>query len=301
MPAIVALMHGGIAIGIAAACGAAVLYEGGYVLQALASRRVPARRSVHPGLLADLFRRPQWIVASVLVVGGWGLQLLALSRIPLTLVQPTLALGLVLLLVFAYRILGESVRPRDVSAVIAIVAGVSGIAWAAPARSATHAGTVPLAAALGALGAVALLPFALKLGGRAPGPLLVLAAGAGDAWAAFAAKLVVDELSAGSLLRALAWALGAGTAAGIALLCEMTALQRFPATHVGPLVLSIQIAVPVVLAPLVGGERWGNTPAGGLALAASLGVVLAGASLLAASPAVGALAGEREDDRGSRR
>jgi drug/metabolite transporter (DMT)-like permease len=294
-------MQGGTAIGIAAACTAAVLYEGGYVLQALAARRVPMRRSVHPGLLAGLFGQPLWIGASVLVVGGWGLQLLALSRIPLTLVQPTLALGLVLLFVFAYRFLGESVRPRDIAAVIAIVAGVSGIAWAAPARTAAHAGAVPLAAALCALGAVALLPFALNLRRRAPGPLLVLAAGAGDAWAAFAAKLVVDELSAGSLLRALAWALGAGAAVGIALLCEMTALQRLPATQVGPLVLSMQIAVPVVLAPLVGGERWGNTPGGGLALAASLGVVLAGASLLAASPAVGALAGVPEDDRRGRR
>jgi len=301
MPAIVAGVHGGNAIGIAAACGAAVLYEAGYALQALASRRVPVRRSLQPGLLADLFRRRLWIGASLLVVGGWALQLLALSRAPLTLVQPALALGLVLLLVFAYRILGESVRPRDVAAVVGIVAGVCGIAWAAPARTATHAGSLALAAALCALGAVALVPYALELAGRSPGLWLVLAAGAGDAWAAFAAKLVVDELSAARWLQALAWALGAGAALGIALLCEMTALQRLPATHAGPLVLSIQIAVPVVLALVIGGERWGDTPAGGLALAASLGVVVAGAGLLAASPAVGALASAREYDRGRRR
>src|SRR5439155_15215932 len=184
----------------------------------------------------------------------------ALSRIPLTLVQPTLAVGLVLLLVFAYRILGERVSRRDVAAVIAIVAGVSGIAWAAPERTATHAGPVALGAVLCALGSVALLPYALQLAGRTPGLWLVVAAGAGDAWAAFAAKLVVDELSAGDWFRALAWALGAGAAVGIGLLCEMTALQRLPATHVGPLVLSMQIALPVALAPLVGGEGWGATP-----------------------------------------
>lgn len=298
MPAIVAGMHGGIAIGIAAACGAAVLYESGYVLQALASRRVAVRRSLQAGLLADLLRRPQWILASLLVVAGWGLQLLALSRIPLTLVQPTLALGLVLLLVFAFRILGETVSVRDVLGVVAIVTAVCGIAWAAPERTTTHAGPLALAAALSALGALALLPYAIELTGGAPGLWLVVAAGAGDAWAAFAAKLVVDELSAGGWLRGLAWALGAGAAVGIGLLCEMTALQRLPATHVGPLVLSMQIAVPVALAPLVGGERWSATPAGGGALIASLGLVLAGASLLASSPALGALASVRKDDRG---
>jgi len=155
---------------------------------------------------------------------------------------------------------------------------------------------VALGAVLCALGSVALLPYALQLAGRTPGLWLVVAAGAGDAWAAFAAKLVVDELSAGDWFRALAWALGAGAAVGIGLLCEMTALQRLPATHVGPLVLSMQIALPVALAPLVGGECWGATPAGCGAIAALLGLVLAGASLLAASPALGALASVREDN-----
>ena len=116
--------------------------------------------------------------------------------------------------------------------------------------------------------------------------LLVLAAGAADAWAAFASKLITDELHIGRPLAALAWALGAGAAVGLGFLCETTALQRRPATKVAPVILVMQIVIPVVLAPIVGGEKWGDTPLNGGVIGIGLVLVSVGAALLTGSKVV---------------
>jgi len=141
--------------------------------------------------------------------------------------------------------------------------------------------------AVGLLGALALAPFAAR--GRQLALLAILAAGAADSLAAFAADLVAGGL------RDSRWALVVGALALAALsgvlatVCEMSALQRSPATRVGPIVLAMQIVIPVVLGATVAGEDWGATPAGGLVLAGGLAVVVAGATLLAASQAVTAV------------
>jgi hypothetical protein len=117
----------------------------------------------------------------------------------------------------------------------------------------------------------------------------VASAGAADAAAVFASKLIADELSAGRPLAAAAFAAGAGATVLLGLASETAALQRLPATRVAPLVLVIQTAVPVLLAPLLVGERWGATPLGGAVIAISFLLVGAGAAALAASGTVGRL------------
>jgi drug/metabolite transporter (DMT)-like permease len=273
---------GSVGAGVAVAAVAAACFEASYALQALEARTLEQRYALRATLLGQLARRPRWLGGTALAVAGGALQVAALSLAPLTVVQPTLALGLVLLLALAARYLGERVRARHVAAVGAVVAGVAAIAWAAPARTTGHGSGAALATALALLGAVALSPYVLR--GR--GGLLIVGAGAADAWASFGAKLVVDELSAGRWLRALAWGLGAGLALGLGLLSEMTALRRFAASVVGPVVVVMQIAVPVSLAPLVGGERWGGTPLGGAVIVAAL-VLVAGAAAVLASSAAG--------------
>jgi len=273
-------------VGIAAATAAAGCYETAYVLQALEARRMPVAHSLRPALIGALARRPLWVTAIALAVVGWPFQLLALSRAPITVVQPTLALGLLLLVALAARVLGERIGRRELAGVAAIVAGVAGIALAAPPHSAHHAGPATLLPVLLALAALAASPYLLRAAGRNPGALLVLGAGAGDAWAGFAAKLVTDALAGGHWLAAAGWGTAAAVAVGAGLLSEMTALAHYAATRVGPVVLVMQIAVPVALAPLVGGERWGGTPLGGGVLVASLAVVAAGAAVLGSSRAV---------------
>jgi drug/metabolite transporter (DMT)-like permease len=276
-------------LGLAAAIAAAACYETSYVLQAVEARAADAHAALRASLLLGLARRPLWLGALALGVAGWALQILALGLAPLTLVQPAIACGLLLLLYLGVRVLGEHVTARQLAAAIAIVVGVAGIALCAPARVDSVADPLPLAGVLGGLGLVTLAPYASRSGPGRRGALLVASAGAADAWAAFTAKLVSDELSSGRMLRALAWAAGAAAAVLLGLSSETTALQRLPATRVAPLVLVIQTAVPVLLAPLLLGEDWGATPLGGLAIGAAFALVAAGSVVLASSHAVGDL------------
>jgi hypothetical protein len=75
----------------------------------------------------------------------------------------------------------------------------------------------------------------------------------------------------------------------VGVLSENSALQTRPASHVAPVVFSIQTVLPVLLAPVIGGEDWGNTPLGGGAVLIALTAVVAGVALIATSRAVDSL------------
>jgi drug/metabolite transporter (DMT)-like permease len=294
----VPLMDGELALGFALALAAACCYETGYALQAVEARRAPAERALRPSLVAHLARRPVWVGATALSLVGWPLQIAALTEAPLTLVQPTLALGLLLLLVLGVRILGERVGTREIVAVLMIIGSVAVFAWAAPRDTGDVEGTAGLVVALSILIAVALLPYAIALARepRYPMLLLVASAGAADGLAAFVAKIVAQDASAGELVAVVLWAALVAAVVIVGLISESTALQSFAATRVAPTVLVMQIVIPVVLAPLVGGEGWGGTPLDGGVLGAALVTIAVGAGLLASSPAVAQLAvGEAEN------
>jgi uncharacterized membrane protein len=116
-----------------------------------------------------------------------------------------------------------------------------------------------------------------------------MSAGVAFALSGFVTKLVSDDLSSGALLGAWLWANLVGLAAVVGVLSENTALQRRQASHVAPLVFSAQTVLPVMLAPLVGGEDWSNTPLGGGAVLLALGAVVAGVLIIATSRALGSL------------
>jgi drug/metabolite transporter (DMT)-like permease len=281
-----------IALGFLLALAAACCYETGYALQAIEARKAPAERALRPSLMTHLVSRPLWVGATALSLLGWPLQIFALAHAPLTLVQPTLALGLLLLLVLGVRILGESVGRREIAAVVLIIASVGVFAWAAPRETGEVERGAGLVAALALLAAVTVAPYAITLAKKTAHPMLLLvaSAGAADGMAAFVAKIVAQDANEGALLAVVAWASLVGAVVLIGLTSESTALQTFPATRVAPTVLVMQIVIPVVLAPLVGGEGWSGTPLGGAVLVGALVAVAVGAGLLASSPAVAQLA-----------
>jgi drug/metabolite transporter (DMT)-like permease len=288
----VPLMDGELALGFALALAAACCYETGYALQAIEARRAPADRALKPSLMAHLLGRPLWVGATALSLLGWPLQIVALAHAPLTLVQPTLALGLLLLLVLGVRILGEHVGRREIAAVVLIIASVGVFAWAAPREPGVVERSAGLVVALALLAAVTLAPYAIALIRHRQFPMLLLvaSAGAADGMAAFVAKIVAQDASEGALLAVAAWAALVAAVVIVGVISESTALQQFAATRVAPTVLVMQIVIPVVLAPLVGGEGWSNTPLGGAVLVGALLTVALGAGLLASSPAVAQLA-----------
>lgn len=276
-------------MGIAAAVGASLLYNASIALQALEAREVPGEHSLRPSLIGRLVRNKRWLGATALGLAGWPLEIVALLLAPLTVVQPCLASGLILLLWLGAKKLGESPGRREWTAVAAIVVGVAGVAWAAPERTTDHAGTGAIALALVLVAIPIAAPYALRGRAAALGWLPVVSAGFGYAWTAIASKLLTDELAAGALLVAIAWLATAAASEGLALLSEMSALQRRPATHVAPVMFAVQVLVPVMLAPLIFGESWGSTPLGGVALVASIAIAVAGTVLLAGSRTVGAV------------
>jgi len=278
-----------LALGIVSAVGASLLYNTSIALQALEAREVPGEHSLRVSLIGKLVRNKRWLGATALGLAGWPLEIAALLLAPLTVVQPCLASGLILLLWLGATRLGEAPGKREFAAVAAIVAGVGGVAWAAPERTTDHAGAVAIAAALAIVAIPIALPYLLRRRTSAVGALMVISAGCGYAWTAIASKLLTDELAAGAIVVAAVWLGTAAASEGLALLSEMSALQRRAATHVAPVMFAVQILVPVLLAPLIFGESWANTPLGGVALVAFMGLAVVGTVLLAGSKAVGAV------------
>jgi len=278
-----------LALGILAAVGASVLYNTSIALQALEARDVPHEHSLRISLIGKLVRNRKWLGATALGLLGWPLEILALLLAPLTVVQPCLVSGLIVLLWLGATRLGETPGRREFVAVGAIVAGVAGVAWAAPDRTTDHAGTAAIVIALALVAIPIAAPYVLRRRAASLSLLAVLGAGFGYAWTAIASKLLTDELAAGTLLVAAGWLTTALASEGLALLSEMSALQRRPATHVAPVMFAIQVLVPVILAPLIFEEKWSTTPLDGAVLVAFMAVALAGTTLLAGSRVVGAV------------
>lgn len=278
-----------LALGILAAVGASVLYNTSIALQALEARDVPHEHSLRISLIGKLVRNRKWLGATALGLLGWPLEIVALLLAPLTVVQPCLVSGLIVLLWLGATRLGETPGKREFIAVAAIIAGVGGVAWAAPDRTTDHAGTLAIVIALGLVAIPIALPYVLRRKAATLSILAVLSAGFGYAWTAIASKLLTDELAAGTLLIAVAWLATALASEGLALLSEMSALQRRPATHVAPVMFAVQVLVPVILAPLIFEEKWSTTPLNGVVLVAFMAVALAGTTLLAGSRVVGAV------------
>jgi hypothetical protein len=290
-------------LGIVSAVGASLLYNASIALQALEAREVPGEHSLRVSLIGKLVRNRRWLGATALGLAGWPLEIGALLLAPLTVVQPCLASGLILLLWLGAKRLGERPGRREWAAVTAITAGVAGVALVAPERTTNHADAGAIALALTLVAIPVLAPYALqgrlrhtarqgrvKVGrANAIATLAVLSAGCGYAWTAIASKLLTDELATGAVVVAAVWLATAAASEGLALLSEMSALQRRAATHVAPMMFAVQILIPVLLAPLIFGESWADTPLGGVALIAFMGLAVAGTILLAGSPSVGAV------------
>jgi FtsH-binding integral membrane protein len=277
-------------LGIAAAVGASTLYSLGIAFQAMDARDSPHEEHLRLALAFRLVKRARWLLGTGLSILGWPLQVVALLLAPLVVVQPALAVGLLALMFLAERMLGERAGRYEYAAMGAILTGVVGAGLCAPPHSVTHTSQqLTITLALLVLGAAALLPYALRLIGRPRPELTMICAGLAFGWSGVATKLASDDLSGGHLLVAAAWGVSTALASGVGVLSEMSSLQSRPAIQVAPVVFVTQTVVPVVLAPTLLEEHFTDSPLGGIPLAASLLLLLAGAALLARSPLLLAL------------
>jgi hypothetical protein len=189
-------------IAIPAAVGAAISFGFTGALQHTAANRVRARPALRPALFADLARQPIWLISLLANISGSGLQLLALSRGPLVLVQPMLVSGLLFAVTIrslmahrlppGYVVLGASLCGAGL-AVFLLLARPSG---GAELLGLPHA--IPLAVGLFAVLAIC-LAVASRWGGAARA--LALAVGAGVLYGVTAgiAKLCLGAFHLGGL------------------------------------------------------------------------------------------------------
>ena len=282
-------------LGIAAAIGASTLYSLGIALQAMDAKEAPREEHLRLALARGLLRRARWLLGTGLSILGFPLQVVALLLAPLVVVQPALAAGLLVLMFLGQRMLGEHAGKYEYTSVLAIAIGVIGTALAAPPRSTTHTSQqLTITLVLVGLGAASLLPYLLRAVRHSPPAVTMIGAGLAFGWSGVATKLASDDLAQGHLVAAAAWGLSTAAASGVGVLSEMSSLQSRPAIQVAPVVFVTQTVVPIVLAPLLLGESFAATPLGGVPLAASLALLVAGAAMLVRSPLLLALmAGER--------
>jgi len=271
------------AVGVLLGLGAAGAFEVAYLLMAAQARRVSAPDRPDARFLVSLIRRRWWLAAMALNGVAFALELLALRRVSLVIVQPLLAVGLVGLVLGARAFLGEPVGVRELAATTAVVVGVTLVVVGAPGGPATFPFDQWSDVAVGGLVVVLAVP---QFSRRGSAWWLVTAAAAGDTLVALA-----TNVAAGAWTDHLPLALVGTVAVAVcglsAVTCESAALQRLPVSRVGPIVSGVQVTLPVLLVALLGRQSWASTPGRGLLLALGVAVVGAGALCLGASDIAG--------------
>jgi len=277
-------------LGALAAATASSLFSVGLVLQAGEARHVPLSSALRLSLIFELARRPRWLLGGVVILVGFGFHVAALSAAPLTVVQPALAAGLLVLMVVGLRDPEERARMRDFAGLAAIIAGVVALTFTTPDRATGDDDPESIAFALAALGAAVLIPQVLTVvglrGRRDRGLLVTFGAGAAYAMTGLTTKLFTDNLTADDWPAAVFWLALTALVAVIAVLDQTAALQRRTVVEVGPIVYVVPVVVPVLLAPALVGEGWSGAPHGVAPLLLSLAVVCVGAAVLASSSTV---------------
>ncbi len=268
-----------LALGALAAVVASALFSGGLVLQSLEARAVPRDRP-RLAVVGLLVRRPRWLLGGAVMVVGFGFHVTALLLAPLTVVQPALAAGLIVLLVAGSRIDAVPLGAREAGAVRALTAALGALTLPSPERTTVSAGALVLAVTLGALGVVAAAPLVAP---SVWGLRAAAAAGAAYALTGVTTKLASDRLAESDVAGVAVWLVVTGVGAALALVGQTMALQRRTAAQVGVFLYVLPVVVPVLLAPVLVGEGWGETPGGGVPLGLAVAAVCVAAGVLATS------------------
>lgn len=259
-------------IGVILILASAAAYNSAPVLLALEARSRPDQRGT--SLIAGVFQGSAGVVGMILGGVGWVLQLLALTRISVTLALVLGAAGVVVLLLLSHWLLHEPIGRQQVLGVLAISVGMIAVGLIHPTRSATLPALDHWLVLLALLTPIVILPEVPRML-RSPHSALIAAMAAGTAYSVsnVLTKGLADLISHGKFQAVLArglgstwterWFLVAGLfAAGVAVFSvlgfmdELGALQRGRASSLVPVIGGLQTIIPILLAPVFFNERW---------------------------------------------
>jgi drug/metabolite transporter (DMT)-like permease len=159
----------GAGLAVAVALLATTAYHLGLILEKRALARLPAIDARHAAsLLRILLTAPAWLAGFCLMLCGFGLQVVALTLAPVSVVQPVLGSGVVILLVLSRIVLRETLGRLELGCVLAMAGAIVVIALSATG-SAGHVGHQTSGLLLAAVAVPAIL-VALGLGASALRP-----------------------------------------------------------------------------------------------------------------------------------
>ncbi len=231
-----------------------------------------------------LFRSPWYTLGIVVATASWGLHVAALALAPISLVQTTIAGGLVLLTVIADRLFAHEVTRREWIGVALTAAGLAFLAatmgsTGEEAHSDYEPATLAVYGGLATLGG-ALLAVVAARGHERAGYLL--AASAGLLWGASDVTIkalsgTLDERGIGVLLHPLALVIALLSLLG--LLVSARSLQLGGAVAVIAVTSAAANIVTIASGPIVFGEPMPDDPLGVAARLLAFALVIGAASL----------------------
>jgi drug/metabolite transporter (DMT)-like permease len=285
---------------VAVALLATTAYHLGLIAEKRALRRMPAIDARHPvALLRTVLSTPAWLAGFALMLCGFGLQVVALTLAPVSVVQPVLGSGVVILLIASRLVLREKLGRTELACVLAMAASIVVIALSAvgaAGRVGHQASGIWIAAvavptfllALG-LGARALRPAAT---GRHRQPAVGVSFGVASGLLYGLATLAIKALSGTLVHHSIGLALLIAVASSpfpymtvgcsaVGLLIFQTGLQRCRVSIVGPVSNITGGVFFIVAGTWLFGER---LPADPVRLALRLaGIIVAGAVVVVLS------------------
>lgn len=275
---------------VALSLGAACLYGVTSVLQHSAAASVAPERSLRPSLIVALVRRPRWLLGNVADLAAYLLQLLALRRGSLLLVQTVLVTGLLFALPLSAALCHARLRRKDWLGAGAVVIGLAVfLAVGLPKGGRAQASGLAWGLVLG-LGS-ALVIGLVVWAPRRPGKLRAIHLGAACG-VLFGLNAALTKDAAQLFDGGLGHVLTSWEPYVLVVLASLGFLLAQSAFHAGPLDASlplITIANPVAAA-LIGvlafHEAVAATPLAVVAELAAVAAMVVGVTVLARSPLV---------------
>ena len=258
--------------GVLAAFSAAMLYNLAIVVQKTQAEQTSASGVQ---ILGALSKRPLWLLGIGIQIAGFVLHSFALTRAPVTVVQPIIASGIAFVVIFAAVILGERPTSRELAGMALSVAGLSLlVVRPGPLDAMQQVALQDLGLALGSAAVViaGMLQLSSAAAIESVGIRAVLvgsAAGMGEGMSD-----AMNRLVGAWLAPSIGWIPPAsiGVAAAVLLfvfgfqgfISAQNALKLYRANTVIPCILIAQLMVPIAMASLLYGQ---TLPRGGIDLA----------------------------------
>ncbi len=237
---------------------AAVMFAFAAVMQQESTQTVSADRSLSPGLLLDLLKRPQWVLGGLSMLAGFGLQAAGLAFGPVALVQPIVVLELAFAIPFGILRRHRRAGLREWAGILAVMSGVAIFLLSAdPAKGVQNPPTVQWIESLVPVGIVATACVAIGSTRHGPTRAMFLGSAAGLAFGVLSVltKAVTHLLSTDVLRAFYTWQVYVAVGVGIvALTVSQSAYQAGPLAYSMPFVGVLEPLVAVVIGDVVLGE-----------------------------------------------